>query len=42
MFKTMKNGKGIAFTVPMTSVIGVSIYGFLSNNRMTVKEEEKK
>ena len=31
-FKKVKNGKGIAFTVPMTSVIGVAIYQFLSNN----------
>ena len=31
-FHTIKNGKGIAFTVPMTSVIGVAIYQFLSNN----------
>lgn len=30
-FKT-KNGKGIAFTIPITSVIGVSIYQFLSNS----------
>lgn len=30
-FKTIKNGKGIAFTVPMTSVIGVATYQFLSN-----------
>ena len=33
-FATIKNGKGIAFTVPLTSVIGVSIYRFLSDNRM--------
>ena len=32
-FATIKNGKGIAFTVPMTSVIGVAIYRFLSDNR---------
>jgi uncharacterized membrane protein YozB (DUF420 family) len=32
-FHTLKNGKGIAFTVPMTSVIGVAIYRFLSDNR---------
>lgn len=32
-FHTLKNGKGIAFTVPMTSVVGVAIYRFLSNNR---------
>ena len=30
-FKTLKNGKGIAYTVPMTSTIGVAIYQFLSN-----------
>ena len=29
-FKT-KNGKGIAFTIPISSVIGVIIYQFLSN-----------
>ena len=33
-FQTLKNGKGIAFTIPLTSVIGVAIYRFLSNNRM--------
>lgn len=32
-FMTIKNGKGIAFTVPLSSVIGVSMYQFLSNNR---------
>ena len=26
-------GKGIAYTIPMQSVIGVSIYQFLSNNK---------
>lgn len=30
-FKT-KNGKGIAFTIPISSLIGVSIYQFLSNS----------
>ena len=30
-FKTVKNGKGIAYTVPMSSTIGVAIYQFLSN-----------
>ena len=37
-FETIKDGKGIAFTVPMSSVIGVSIFGFLADNRKTVKE----
>ena len=30
-FQTIKNGKGIAFTVPMTGTIGVAIYQFLAN-----------
>ncbi len=38
-FATIKNGKGIAFTVPLTGVIGVSIYRFLCNNRKAMKEE---
>ena len=33
-FHVLRNGKGIAFTIPMTSVIGVSLYRFLSDNRM--------
>ncbi len=36
-FNTIKDGKGIAYTVPLSSVIGVLTYGFLSNNRK-VKE----
>ncbi len=30
-FRSVKGGKGIAYTVPMTSTIGVAIYQFLSN-----------
>ncbi|MBR2344093.1 MAG: hypothetical protein IKA64_07560 [Clostridia bacterium] len=30
-FRTVRGGKGIAYTVPMSSVIGVAIYQFLSN-----------
>ena len=37
-FKTIKGGKGIAFTIPLSSVIGKLIFGFLSNNKMTVQE----
>ena len=33
-FETIKNGKGIAFAVPMSGIIGVNIYQFLSNNRL--------
>ncbi len=32
-FHTLKGGKGIAFTIPLSSVIGVAIYRFLSNHR---------
>jgi uncharacterized protein YaaQ len=32
-FHTIKDGKGIAFTIPMSSVIGVAIYRFLSNHK---------
>ncbi len=32
-FHAIKDGKGIAFTIPMSSVIGVAIYRFLSNHR---------
>ena len=33
-FATIRNGKGIAFAVPLSSVIGVNLYQFLSDNRM--------
>ncbi len=33
-FRTIKNGKGISFTVPLSSVIGVNLYQFLCNNRV--------
>ena len=36
-FTTIKDGKGVAFTVALTSVIGTLIYGFLSDNRTVVK-----
>ncbi len=39
-FNTIKNGKGIAYTIPLSSVIGTLIYGFLSNNRMAIKESK--
>lgn len=37
-FRTVRGGKGIAYTIPMTSVVGVAIYRFLSDNRMPMKE----
>ena len=33
-FRTVRNGKGICFAVPLASVIGVNLYQFFSDNRM--------
>ena len=38
-FATIKNGKGIAFAVPLSSVIGVNMYQFLSNNKQGREDE---
>ena len=38
-FRTIRNGKGIAFAVPLSSVIGVNLYQFLSNNRLKKGEQ---
>lgn len=35
-FKTVKDGKGVAYSIPLTSVMGVSVYNFLSNNKSTL------
>lgn len=40
-FNTIKDGKGIACTIPLTSVIGTLVYGFLADNRLTVKESKQ-
>ena len=32
-FSTIRNGKGVACVVPISSVIGLSIYQFMINNR---------
>ena len=32
-FRTIRNGKGIAFAVSLSSVIGVNLYRFLSDRR---------
>ena len=40
-FTTVKNGKGVAYTIPLDSIIGVSNYQLLSNDR-TVKVGVKK
>ncbi len=33
-FVSIRNGKGISFAVPLSGVIGVNLYRFLSDNRM--------
>ena len=33
-FQTIRNGKGISFAIPLSSVIGVNLYRFLSDNRI--------
>ena len=33
-FAAIKGGKGIAFAVPMSSINGVNLYQFMSNNRL--------
>lgn len=38
-FATIKRGKGIAYTVPLTGMIGISLYQFFCNNRR-VKEDK--
>ena len=38
-FVTIKNGKGVAFAVPLSSVIGVNLYQFMSNNRFKRGEQ---
>ena len=39
-FYKLRGGKGIAFTVPLSSVIGVGLYKFLSNNKAFGTEEK--
>lgn len=38
-FTTIRNGKGISFTIPLSSVIGASIYQFMCNQN---KKKEAK
>ena len=40
-FNTIVGGTGIAYTIPMTSIIGKSIFNFLSDNRNAVRRHEK-
>lgn len=36
-FTSIKDGKGIAYTVPFSSVIGAGVFNFLCDNRQTFK-----
>ncbi|MBO4228973.1 MAG: hypothetical protein J5938_01295 [Clostridia bacterium] len=40
-FHTINSGTGIAFTVPLSSVIGRLTYGFLSNEPRLIEEERE-
>ena len=40
-FVTIKRGKGIAYTVPLSGMIGVSLYQFFCNNRRAVNTNSK-
>lgn len=35
-FSTIRNGKGVAYTVPLSKVMGAHIFNFLSNNKNTL------
>ena len=39
-FNSIAGGKGIAYTIPMSSIIGKSIFNFLSDNRDVVRRNE--
>ena len=36
-FTNLKGGGGIAFTLPLSSLIGTLVYGFLSNDKRTIQ-----
>lgn len=40
-FNTIPGGKGIAYSIPMASIIGKSIFNFLSDNRDAVLRSTK-
>lgn len=37
MFNSVKGGRGIAYTIPFSSIIGTSMFSFLSDNRSQVR-----
>ena len=40
-FTSVRGGKGIAYTVPLSCAMGVAIYSFLANATEAAKEERK-
>ena len=40
-FHKVKNGKGVAFTIALDSIIGVSMYQLLSNDRTNIEGGKK-
>ena len=40
-FKTIRNGKGISVIVPISSVMGKSLYQFMINNRQNRGEQDE-
>ena len=40
-FASVRGGKGIAYTVPLSCTMGVAIYSFLANAKEAAKEERK-
>ena len=40
-FSKVKNGKGVAYTIPLDSIIGVSAYQLLSNDRTQTEGGKK-
>ena len=39
-FNTIVGGRGIAYTIPLSSIIGKSIFNFLSDNRDAARRKE--
>lgn len=35
-FAEIRDGKGVAFTIPLSSVMGVTFFNFLSNNKESI------
>ncbi len=38
-FRSIRDGDGVAVAVPLTSMAGTALFGFLSNDRRALKEE---